>query len=260
MAAIAFVNALTQADRRANERRAPAPEVIAAIRTAPQPLTWCERLEAPRRTKLFFDYEEYHAAPRDAQYLANSRLLMELEVREVLTLMGAPTPRIVFATRHGWDPKKGKHKASFRAFVTNYAVPDYTQIRTAVKALKRDGVLRDADGLDDGVYKAGEQLLGCVLCCKGANGDARVLTPEDPDEPLESFFVQHLSGEEVVLEWREPERVERVDASRNTNANPHEVTAVLAMIPCRGYTDWVARAMNVKAALGDADSFRIWHA
>ena len=54
-----------------------------------------------------------------------------------------------------------------------------------------------------GVYpmteSQGEQLLGCVGCCKAINGDERVLEPMDPPRPFHAFLVQALKGDEKLL-------------------------------------------------------------
>jgi hypothetical protein len=54
-----------------------------------------------------------------------------------------------------------------------------------------------------GVYPStssqGEQLLGCVGCCKAIDGDERVLEAMDPPRPFHAFLVQALKGDEKLL-------------------------------------------------------------
>jgi hypothetical protein len=60
-----------------------------------------------------------------------------------------------------------------------------------------------SDLFDTTVYKATEQLVCCVGCCK-LPADKRMLVPEDPHAPLSAFIVQHLTGSEEQFVFSSP--------------------------------------------------------
>lgn len=152
--------------------------------------TLCERLTAPRKVKPYFDSESYHEIEPSPEQIGKLGEKFTEGIWKIFSDQpsGVP-PIIVTATRHGKDPKHpGKYKVSFRGWVTNYSM-EYTVIKDAIIAHEMAGAF------DSLVYKEGEQLLGCVWCSKALN-DPRVLTPTDQEEPLASFVVQHLTGNE----------------------------------------------------------------
>ena len=116
----------------------------------------------------------------------------------------------IFAYRHGMVKHEGrmKFKISWRAWVTGFKI-DYTKIGKMIEAKGLATATNDDikgytgdGGLDKGIYKAAEQLLGCVLGRKGnyhGHCDNRVLTPCDPAIPYSSFLVRHLDGNEVLI-------------------------------------------------------------
>jgi hypothetical protein len=109
---------------------------------------------------------------------------------------GPHEPDLAIAQRHGWISKTLKYKVSFRVFVTNYALSDYVPLGRLISTVKAQRAV--SEYLDDGVYKAKEQLLNLVHCRK-THEDQRVLLPLDPERPLHHFFASHLEGAEFPL-------------------------------------------------------------
>ena len=163
----------------------------------------CEFLSADRPwTKPFFDTESYHPTqPIDeAIHAILERCLVSVD-KVMQDQPGYARSDVRVGQRHGIDPKHGSYKVSFRMWVTGFKV-QYPQLRDLVD-LK--GVGGDGEGLlDKSVYKAPEQLLNCMGCCKGslraAKGvqkvDKRLLKATDHDEPWSTYLVQHLRGDE----------------------------------------------------------------
>jgi len=174
----------------------------------------CERLTSPRETKPYFDGETYHDMQPSPEQIGIMGKAFVDNVNKVFEGQTGAPPLVVTASRHGVDPRHaGKYKVSFRAWVTNYRV-EYTKLRDAIV---NAGL---SEYFDIGVYKAAEQLLGCVKCSKAAN-DPRVLLPSDPDEPMESFVVQHLRGNEepFVLVQRRTEDIGVVAKKKTIEAD-----------------------------------------
>ena len=117
-----------------------------------------ERLASPRQVKPYFDSESYHAVvPRDSEVAALHAEFMRAVCR-VFHGQSGPAPDVVTGHRQGTvmgSDGVEKHKVSFRAWVQNYCI-EYTLIKDAIIAA---GVSR---AFDCTVYKAGEQLLGCI--------------------------------------------------------------------------------------------------
>jgi len=183
-----FVDSMTARDRSGSGRRALTLEQLA--RAVGPRASVCERLTAPRKVKPYFDSESYHDVVPSPERVGHLGKAFTAGIDRIFADQPSGVPPIVVtATRHGKDPRHpGKHKVSFRGWVTNYSA-DYTVLKDAIIA---HGL---SEEFDTGVYKEGEQLLGCVGCCK-SHDDPRVLTPTDPTEPLSSFVVQHLVGNE----------------------------------------------------------------
>ena len=73
---------------------------------------------------------------------------------------------------------------------------------TLEQAILTAGLKMTAEGkeiFDTSVYKEAEQLLGCVGCYK-AHDDPRELVPFDASRPWSDYLVQHLQGDEVMVE------------------------------------------------------------
>ena len=119
----------------------------------------------------------------------------------------AVPPVLVMAKRHGeiMPTKKGEvYKVSFRGWVTNYAV-EYTRLKDIIVEAGQGGLF------DTTVYKANEQLLGCIGCCKGhvkpgSYYDARVLVPLEQGLPITAYIAQVVDPQAAV--WRDVEAEE----------------------------------------------------
>ena len=168
------------------------------------PPTLCEYLKSPTRTKPYFDADNYSQTPYTSTHLQQIRTQFLTDVTTVMdtmckSILHSQTYHIVLATRHRFVPQKGQHKASFRAWVTNYAIQDYSCMGPIIQHLEESGALKK-DALDKSVYKRSEQLMNSLYCCKGGKEhDYHILIPEDQNEPIESFIIQHLTGKEVDI-------------------------------------------------------------
>jgi hypothetical protein len=168
---------------------------------------FCELLRSPQSTKVYFDYDRYIEYEPEEPEL---RGYLEAFGHDVLTILqmfdappNAPEEDVAVAHRHGWVDAQ-RYKVSFRAFVVNRIVRDYTEVGTAIKAASKAGTLVD-DALDRTVYKSREQLLNLLGCTK-TRMDSRVLTPTGPhaSRPLHHFLASWLTGEETQLTLRLP--------------------------------------------------------
>jgi putative DNA primase/helicase len=193
------------------------------------PPTLCEFLQSPARTKPFFDADQYSPIPYSAEDLdkVRSDFLHNIHVAMDHLCKSIPdskTPyRIILAHRHRFIPQKNSYKASFRAWITNYALPDYSILGPVIKNLEAAGTLKLND-LDATVYKDKEQLVNSLFCCKGTykgQTDHHILIPEDANEPLESFVIQHLTGNEISIPMPEP----KVKANKKKSAAPTAAAA-----------------------------------
>lgn len=120
-------------------------------------------------TKLYLDrYELIDGPLTEALVLAKRQ-----EVRDKLDALlaaASETTSYKIAERHGFWPKAGKYKLSFRPYVSGIRIK-YTHIPALLREFGQDSFW------DLSEYKAGEQLLGCVNGVKDER-DCRVLRME----------------------------------------------------------------------------------
>lgn len=169
--------------------------------------TWLETVTCDSIVKPYFDWEEYVAAEPPPAVLSN--FYSDLK-RELVTLFDASSDEfLACATRHGWVTKRDgsqPFKISFRFYATGYKM----QVKDLGRMVKDSTVL--SERWDTGVYpanvQAGEQLLGCIGCCKGLSkggvADTRVLLPIDASHSFADYVAQALYGDEVMLEHTTP--------------------------------------------------------
>ena len=156
----------------------------------------CERFFSPCVVKPYFDFDDsfkHKPRPDTIETLLSS---FKLEIERIFESQPSRVPpRIVTGYRHGPNPKKkGEFKVSFRAWVTNYKIEEYTLIPAMLDAMDCP------QQFDRRPYKPTEQLLCCINCGKCPFPiDGRVLLPHDPDVPLSDYVVQHLDGNEELF-------------------------------------------------------------
>ena len=162
-----------------------------------------EYLQDNMLTKPYFDYEQYYdQAPPTANEVQSVLSGLKYSIRDCF--MGYEdfddSKQVAYAQRHGWvggSSTQRRYKVSFRAYVLGYAIR-YTQMPQFLK--EHGGGWK----FDMSVYKAKEQLYGCVGGCKGAipgkDMDERVLTPLTHHNDTTAFLVQALNGKEKILQ------------------------------------------------------------
>ena len=131
------------------------------------------------------------------------------------------------------------------------------------------------------VYKDAEQLLGCVGCYK-ADDDRRELIPLDPSRLWSDYLVQHLQGDEVMVEFpvkprkelsQKPESLPFVKAGfEKAVLEPSQVSyeeleslvASLSVARATDYEDWrnvgFALKSAVLAGIADAELLTLFDA
>lgn len=172
------------------------------------PNTYCEFLSgAHLATKLYLDRDDWMPDDNEPSSCTVEEHRLEV-VRRVGALLeklsdGDNSLTFVMATRHGLarHGKKVLYKLSFRVFVQGMTLP-YTAIPRVLRYAGQDDKFWDMS-----VYKASEQLLATINCCKGGPVDAfdrRVLTPGPcPDGGTASvleYIVQHSRDDWPVLD------------------------------------------------------------
>lgn len=184
--------------------------------------TLFEYLQNDVLCRPYFDHERYYDdEPNDSEVQA---ILCGLKYSIRECFRGEEefdeTKHVAYAQRHGWVASANrkeegtgqgrrekstptrKFKVSFRAYVLGYAIR-YTQMPFFIK--------EHAVGCDFdlSVYKAKEQLYGCLGGCKGKipnkEMDNRILVPLTHKSNPRAFLVQALDGNEKVLQCTAPE-------------------------------------------------------
>ena len=266
-------------------------------RTNPLRLTIDEIAEKIQREKLstydefFKDGDEFFVKPyfdSDARYYHETDVndgeksrVLELFKQNVCKVMdsqeGFSQAQLLLGERHGFDVKHPErpHKISFRAWILGWKVK-YPMLKQMIIDNNLQG---DSDGrLDDSVYKASDQLLGCVYACKGQMTvnkknviDARILRPIGQPRPYKDYLVQHLEGNEKMVVWKR--KLDRVSVRSAVAATPdagpqavpsatHENLAdlldILVLDRVESRSEWVNIAHHLKAI--SATNFEIWDA
>jgi len=163
-----------------------------------------------QRTKVYFDADFYFDAKPTGGLAEEKRKLFIDDIRTLFAVTGHTVePDIVLASRHRFVADKRKHKVSWRAWVTNYYIEDYTAIGRLIRQLMATKVIGNL--LDPQPYSR-DQLVNCVLCKKGRDGHYRqFLRPEgfggwrrgERTARLKSYIVQHLDGSELRCNFAE---------------------------------------------------------
>ncbi|PNH02955.1 hypothetical protein TSOC_011021 [Tetrabaena socialis] len=137
-------------------------------------------------TRLYLDYDEVLESPLTPEILTDRK---DKVIARLDALLGpfSEDKTIVYysiASRHGFSPRHGKFKVSFRPFVRGLSIP-YTEIPLLLRSMQQD------DFWDMSVYKEGEQLLAAINGVKDRD-DPRVLTKEHADDPDAWYVAQIL--------------------------------------------------------------------
>lgn len=195
-AGVYLIDNMLAKDRDAKERKVERLARVAAnivkAHADGQPRTFFERLKSCRakRTKPYLDAEQYLDAPADDRAIRDAAEEFRCKVLELMEgQRGFDVADLRMGARHGYDPKHGKHKMSFRGWLPTFAV-DYTKMPDLIRAR---GL---GQYFDCGVYKPTEQLMGMMFCAKGkillsnkdVAWDGRVLTPLQ-DAPYEDYVI-----------------------------------------------------------------------
>ena len=230
--------------------------------------------------KPYFDSDARYVHEHEVDDVEKSRVfgLFKENVCKVMQEQdGFNECQILFGERHGFDVKHPErpHKISYRAWILGWKVR-YPLLRQMILDKNLQG---DTDGrLDDSVYKATEQLLGCVYACKGSMmvnkkkvNDLRVLEPIGVAHPYKDYLVQYLEGNEKVVVWNpEPLNaqgqrsaiVEAEPGASDGNPESHESLAELLDIfvvdRADNRSEWVNIGHHLKA-ISDTN-FGVWDA
>ncbi|PNH06378.1 hypothetical protein TSOC_007250 [Tetrabaena socialis] len=171
-------------------------------------------------TRLYLDYDEVLESPLTPEILKDRK---DKVIARLDALLGpfSEDKTIVYysiASRHGFSPRHGKFKVSFRPFVRGLSIP-YTEIPLLLRSMHQDNFW------DMSVYKEGEQLLAAINGVKDRD-DPRVLTKEHADDPdawserfrdyaswrTVGFALKSLGGDDVYLqEFQEFSRLPEYD-------------------------------------------------
>lgn len=149
----------------------------------------CEYLTGDPFVKPFYDWDKNVETEEDIRAYRES----ELDALEGVLERLHPDAEIVLAERSGYNAEKKIWKISLRAFVQG------VKIRVSHMVPHIKGTLGDdcPNQLDVSVYKAAEQLLGCVGCYKTSQ-DTRLLRPLDEPSDLRAYVVQDVEDCELL--------------------------------------------------------------
>lgn len=156
-----------------------------------------EFLSGRLATKLYFDAERYvGGSPPTEEQLAGflAEVTARLDPMMDILRLAVPDVSYVIAQRHGFDPKRGEFKMSFRPFVQGFGLP-YSDIPRFLSNTRGLEEWNTPPLWDTSVYKASEQLL-CAIGGTKSPDDKRVLLPIDEahmaDERILMYVAQHL--------------------------------------------------------------------
>lgn len=205
-------------------------------------------------TKLYFDTERYFDQQPSAHdvdmYLQEIKDAMDGAIEIIRPY--APLASYVLASRHGFVSDKGKHKLSFRAFVSGVTVLHHSAIPQMMCPLFGDAW---KDLWDDTVYKADDQCLAAINGIKTQN-DRRVLVPLDnPDgdaASLLSYVAQHYEPSWPTLDFPTDDSDSKIDVENEggtgdtpTSASPN----VLSLVDLLGRNTADSRACWINVAI-----------
>lgn len=226
-------------------------------------------------TKVYLDRDLYLGteAPSSELILHHEQLVSDM-LDEIAVELAQPgddgmCPRFV-ATRHGYCPKNGKFKLSFRPFFQGVCIK-YTDIPHLIRKLGQESFW------DMSVYKASEQLLSTIMGHK-SDDDQRVLTPSNkPGEgSLLAYIAQHVlpSWPIHTVDFRATTWAATATSTTRTVAIPEtcadasDVTVdphfVRALVKCLGKSTsndraaWVRMGIalkNIGSSMGDPGMF-----
>lgn len=202
------------------------------------------RLASPG--KLYLDRDAYFSSTKPTLGEAEEETRHVLEnVTEMMERLktGDNDLSCVIATRHGFCPKTGRWKQSYRPFIQGLTIR-YTDIPKVIMAFGQQ------DFWDMSVYKASEQLLATINCCKGQLSgvyDGRILVPQcgtDSQDPL-LYTVQY-----VEVGWRLLDLPEDLFPELNSNmaiaCAPVSVNTVGSTCPI--YVNALTACLNGKSS------------
>lgn len=152
----------------------------------------------------YFDYDVHKDLAPSHKALAKH----ESACRVALSKMFEQQPSfdiassVFMATRHGFDPKHGSWKVSFRFWVQGFKIrrlslKDY--IRGLVPHFIDDD--KGHHGWDMSVYSS-KRNMSIPGACKGVHGDCRTMeiaTGIKETANLQNYIIQHVRGPEVEL-------------------------------------------------------------
>ncbi|PNH03001.1 hypothetical protein TSOC_010984 [Tetrabaena socialis] len=210
-----------------------------------------EFLSSRVETRLYLDYDEVLESPLTPEILKDRK---DKVIARLDALLGpfSEDKTIVYysiASRHGFSPRHGKFKVSFRPFVRGLSIP-YTEIPLLLRSMHQD------DFWDMSVYKEGEQLLAAINGVKDRD-DPRVLTKEHADDP-DAWYVAQILDDNALpfhmpLELGHSTTSPTTSSTRESNVDAVLVRDVLACLSSerfRDYASWRTVGFALKS-LGD---------
>lgn len=244
----------------------------AALKLSPwnPPRTFVEYLSCPdgdasRATpgKMYLDRDVYVGNEAPSQELIDDHLgQVRSNVQVLVDRMTTERNNLTFvvATRHGYCTSRQQHKLSFRPFIQGMSIR-YTDIPRVIRLMDQE------DFWDMSVYKASEQLLAAINCCKGQIGkvlDSRVLRPEPGAEDPLLYVAQHVHPDWEHLDLPQDYYSEDAPSQENDErevggcVDPVFVSDLVACLGSATSDDrkrWLSVAIVLKALGAGGDMF-----
>ncbi|PNH03860.1 hypothetical protein TSOC_010043 [Tetrabaena socialis] len=210
-----------------------------------------EFLSSRVETHLYLDYDEVLESPLTPEILTDRK---DKVIARLNALLGPfsedKTIGYSIASRHGFSPRHGKFKVSFRPFVRGLSIP-YTEIPLLLRSMHQDNFW------DMSVYKEGEQLLAAINGVKDRD-DPRVLTKEHFDDPDAWYVAQILDDNALPFHMPLDSSTTSSTSSTSSTLRESNVDAALVrdVLAClrserfRDYASWRTVGFALKS-LGD---------
>ncbi|PNH08373.1 hypothetical protein TSOC_005112 [Tetrabaena socialis] len=218
-----------------------------------------EFLNSRVHTRLYLDYDEVLETPLTPEILKDRKEKVVAMLDALLGPFVAENTQVSYsiASRHGFSPRHGKFKVSFRPFVRGLSIP-YTEIPRLLRSTQTSDLPSFQDFWDMSIYKDGEQLLAAINGIKDRD-DPRVLTKEHADDPDAWYVAQILDDDALpfrmpVEESQRPESQRRESQRRESNVDIVLVRDVLTCLSSdrfRDYESWRTVGFALKS-LGDS--------